>query len=34
MTKWLLLGLLAVGVGFLVKREMPDIHREMKMMAM
>ncbi len=34
MKKWLCLGLLALGVGYAVKREMPDIRREMKMLSM
>lgn len=34
MKKWMLLGLVVAGVGWIIKHEMPDIHRETKMMAM
>lgn len=32
--KWLILGLLALGAVYAIKQEMPNIQREMKMMAM
>lgn len=34
MKKWFLLTLMVAGVGWIIKKQMPDLRRELKMMAM